>query len=138
LCDNVRVIVVAALIEKNRQLLICQRKRTSRHPLKWEFPGGKVEAGESPRAALRRELEEELSIHATIDREIVRYEHRYPRGKSVLLIFFHVTEYEGSPNNNEFEQIRWETPESLLDYDFLDGDLDFIRRLSRGEFLQLP
>ena len=135
MCDNVRVIVVAALIEKNGLILIGQRKRNGRHGLKWEFPGGKVEQGESPRVALERELQEELSIQATIDRELVRYEHCYPRGSPILLIFFSVTEFKGTLQNIEFEQLRWESASELTQYDFLDGDLDFIRRLSRGEFL---
>ncbi|MCW5978944.1 MAG: (deoxy)nucleoside triphosphate pyrophosphohydrolase [Bryobacteraceae bacterium] len=134
LCHNVRVIVVAAVIEQDGRLLICRRKQGARHPLKWEFPGGKVEPGESPRAALKRELEEELAIRATIGREIVRYEHQYPRRRPILLIFFRVARFEGVMRNNQFEEIRWEKAGELPQYDFLDGDLDFIRRLSRGEF----
>lgn len=128
------LIVVAALIQKDDQVLIGQRKRGKRHGLKWEFPGGKVERSETPRAALRRELEEELAIQATVGREIVRYEHCAPRRKPVLLIFHGVREFRGIPSNRVFEQIRWETLHRLPEYDFLDGDMDFIRRLMRGEF----
>jgi len=125
---------VAAVIEKNGLILIGQRKREGRHPLKWEFPGGKVEPGESPREALRRELDEELAIDATIGREMVRYEFAYPRRKPVLLMFYRVLSYEGLAINRVFEQIRWEKREKLREYDFLDGDVDFIRRYTRGEF----
>ena len=93
-----------------------------------------MEPGETPRAALRRELTEELSINATVGAEIVRYEHRYPRRKPILLIFYRVSRYEGTPINIVFEQLRWEAAGKLPEYDFLDGDLDFIRRLMRGEF----
>ncbi len=128
------VIVVAGIIERDGLILIGQRKRGTRHGLKWEFPGGKVESGEDPRAALKRELQEELSINAAIGREIVRYEYRYARRPPVLLIFYRVSRYEGTPVNRVFEEIRWEKMERLSDYDFLDGDYDFIRRLGRGEF----
>lgn len=126
--------VVAAVIEWDGQVLIGQRKREGRHPLKWEFPGGKVEPRENPRAALSRELEEELAIDVTVGPEISRYEYRYPRYTPILLIFYRVTRFTGSPVNRVFEQIRWEQAKKLQEYDFLEGDADFIRRLARGEF----
>ena len=128
------MIVVAAVIEQQGQILVCQRKRGSRHALKWEFPGGKVEHGEEPRAALIRELREELDIDADIGHEMVRYEHSYPGREPILLIFFRVTEFRGSPANVVFETIEWSTLPKLSGYDFLDGDLDFVRRLARGEY----
>jgi 8-oxo-dGTP diphosphatase len=132
--ESSEVIVVAGVIEKNGLILIGQRKKGSRHAMKWEFPGGKLETGETPRGALKRELAEELCIDASIGREIVRYEYSYSRGKAILLIFFKVLCYEGTPINMVFHQIRWEDRDKLLDYDFLDGDIDFIRRLTGGEF----
>ncbi len=126
--------VVAGLIEREGKILIGQRRKDKRHALKWEFPGGKVERGESPREALSRELQEELSIDARIGREMIRYEFAYPRRKPILIIFYRVTSFEGAPANCVFEQIRWEEPERFPEYDFLDGDFDFIRRLNRGEF----
>jgi 8-oxo-dGTP diphosphatase len=127
------VIVVAAVIEREGRLLIGQRKNDDRHPLKWEFPGGKVEKGETPRQALARELSEELEIRAKIGREIVRYEHRYANKPPIILIFHAVNEWEGEPASAAFEQIRWEERQRLPSYDFLDGDIDFVRRLSRNE-----
>ncbi|MFN3323134.1 MAG: (deoxy)nucleoside triphosphate pyrophosphohydrolase [Bryobacteraceae bacterium] len=130
-----RTMVVAALIELDGRYLIGQRHRRDRHAYKWEFPGGKVENGESPREALVRELREELGIEAVIGREISRYEHRVVNRPPLLLIFLHVQSYSGEPVNiGCFEQIRWEVPERLPEYDFLDGDRDFIQRLVRGEF----
>jgi len=126
--------VVAALIERDGQVLICQRRKKGRHALKWEFPGGKVEPGETPRQALVRELREELGLEATLGEEIVRYEYRYPRSRPILLIFYRVAAYEGRLDNRVFERIAWEPPVRLSGYDFLDGDADFIRRLARGEF----
>jgi 8-oxo-dGTP diphosphatase len=122
--------VVAAVIERDGRVLIAQRNNSGQHPLKWEFPGGKVESGESPEAAAIRELEEELGIQARIDREIGRYEYQYPGRSPILLIFFRVVEYEGEPRTLDFAQIRWESPERLRDYDFLEGDTDFIRGYS--------
>jgi 8-oxo-dGTP diphosphatase len=128
------VIVVAAVIEAEDKILVCQRKRGARHELKWEFPGGKVEQGEAPRAALARELREELAIDARIGTEIVRYEHRYPGRDKILLIFYRVTTFSPAPSNIVFETIEWTTLSAMPGYDFLDGDLDFVRRLARGEY----
>jgi 8-oxo-dGTP diphosphatase len=127
--------VAAAVIEREGKILIGQRKRGDSHGLRWEFPGGKVERGESPAQALVRELREELGIQAVAGKEIVRYEHRYPRRTSILLIFFRVTEFQGEPRSLAFEEIVWENVAKLPNYDFLDGDVDFVRRLAAGEFL---
>jgi 8-oxo-dGTP diphosphatase len=118
--------VVAAVIERNGRILIAQRKRTGQHPLKWEFPGGKVEPGEAPEAALARELEEELAIRARMEAEIRRYEYQYPGRTPILLIFFRVAQFEGEPANLDFEQILWVPREHLRHYDFLEGDAEFI------------
>lgn len=122
--------VVAGIIERDGRILIAQRKNSGFHPLKWEFPGGKVEPGETPQTALRRELQEELGIHARIGEEILRYEYQYAGRARILLIFYCVLDFEGEPANLDFEQIRWERREQLRDYDFLEGDADFIRQLS--------
>ena len=126
--------VAAAVIEREGKILIGQRKRGDSHGLRWEFPGGKVERGESPAEALARELREELGIQAIVGSEIIRYEHRYPRRTSILLIFYRVTEFQGEPRSLAFEEIVWEIATKLPGYDFLDGDIDFVRRLAAGEF----
>ncbi len=126
------LLVVAAVMEKEGRILIGQRRRNDRHGLKWELPGGKVENGESPRAALNRELREELGIEAEIGPEIVRYEFQYPKRSPILLIFHRVTDWTGELRNEAFERLAWEPREKLPSYDFLDGDLDFVRQLARG------
>jgi 8-oxo-dGTP diphosphatase len=128
------LLVVAAVIERGGEVLVCQRRAGSRHELKWEFPGGKVENGEAPPDALARELEEELGIGATVGAELIRYEFHYPKRSPMLLIFYRVTEFSGEPENRAFEQIRWEKIPRLKHYDFLEGDVDFVRRLARGDY----
>jgi 8-oxo-dGTP diphosphatase len=123
--------VVAAVIERQGRVLIGQRKASGHHALKWEFPGGKVEAEETPEAAVMRELNEELAICARIDHEIARYEFQYPGRSRILLIFYRVVDFEGEPQNLDFEQLQWVAPERLRDFDFLEGDVDFIRGYSR-------
>lgn len=131
LCSNMEMTqVVAAILERQGRILICRRKPDQSHALKWEFPGGKVEDGESPADALRRELEEELGIHDATGNEIVRYEYAYPGKHPILLIFFRVETYQGEPRNLIFHEIRWEPPQNLGEFDFLEGDLDFIRSLA--------
>ena len=103
--------VVAAIIERDGRILIGQRKNEGHHPLKWEFPGGKVEPGEAPEAAVIRELQEELAIQARIDCELMRYEYQYPGRSRILLIFYRVLDFDGAPQNLDFKQIRWEQPD---------------------------
>src|SRR2546421_5063550 len=123
-------IVVAAVIERDGRILIGQRKVGQRHALKWEFPGGKVEPGEAPEDALRRELEEELGVQAVIGGQIADYEYTYPAREPIRLIFFAVREFTGEMENRVFEQVLWETRERLPTYDFLEGDVDFVRMLA--------
>jgi 8-oxo-dGTP diphosphatase len=125
--------VVAGVIERDGRLLICQRKAGDRYPLKWEFPGGKVEPGEDPRTALARELKEELALEATIGEPLLCYTYQYPLRAPVLLTFYRVTEYRGQPANRQFAQILWEARQRLPQYDFLEGDGEFVRRLTCGE-----
>jgi 8-oxo-dGTP diphosphatase len=128
------LLVAAGIIHRDGQILVGQRRRDNRHPYKWEFPGGKVEHGESPQQALVRELHEELQIEAKVGSELARYEHDYPGGNSVHLLFFTISEFAGEPAARVFEQIRWIDLHSLPALDFLEGDLDFVRRLARGDF----
>jgi 8-oxo-dGTP diphosphatase len=121
--------VAAAVIERDGRILIGQRKRGSKHSLKWEFPGGKLESGETPRTALERELREELAIQAVIGEELDSYDVQYPGAPLTRLFFYRVTEFSGEPQNLDFEQIVWERRGLLSTYDFLEGDIAFIRKL---------
>jgi 8-oxo-dGTP diphosphatase len=118
--------VVAAILERDRRILIGQRTPEQSHPLKWEFPGGKVEAGESPEQAVIRELEEELAIHAEHPREITRYQFSYPGKRPIELIFFEIGSYQGEISNLIFHDLQWQPRDRLAEVDFLEGDRDFI------------
>jgi mutator protein MutT len=125
--------VVAAVIERGGKILIAQRKRGGKHPLKWEFPGGKVDPGEQPPAALARELREELGIEAQIGEQLDAYQIRYPGGRPTHLVFFRVTQWTGEPQNLIFEKLVWERRARLKDYDFLEGDTAFLRKFVTAE-----
>jgi len=127
--------VVAALIQKDGKLLVCQRTRHQTMPLKWEFPGGKIEEREQPRDALHRELEEELGILATVGDEIARIRHEYPNRSVVELRFFIVREYQGEIENLIFNDIQWAKLKDLPKYDFLEADLTLVRDLAAGKLL---
>ena len=123
------VVVVAAVMVRDGKILIGQRKRGGRHPLKWEFPGGKVEPGEDPRTALVRELREELDVEAVIGDKMDSYEVHYSDGFRARLHFYRVAQFQGEPRNLDFEQIVWEQPARLPQYDFLEGDLSFVSKM---------
>jgi 8-oxo-dGTP diphosphatase len=127
--------VVAGLIVKEGKLLVCQRTRHQTMPLKWEFPGGKIEEGEQPRDALRRELEEELGILATVGDEVKRIQHEYPNGGMVELRFFVVREYKKEIENRIFRDMQWAEPKDLPKFDFLEADVLLVRDLAAGKLL---
>jgi 8-oxo-dGTP diphosphatase len=128
-----KIVVVAALVMEGGRLLACQRSSSGAFPLKWEFPGGKIESGEEPADALARELMEELAIEIVGSEKIYSHRHIYPGFSTVDLHFFLVAEYRGRPVNRVFEQIRWIGPEDLARLDFLDGDRPVIEWLLQGK-----
>ncbi len=127
--------VVAGLIIQSGKLLVCQRTRHQTMPLKWEFPGGKIEEGEQPRDALRRELDEELGIDAIIGNEIARIQHEYPNGGMVELRFFEVRDYQKQIENRIFKDIQWALPQDLPKFDFLEADLTLVNDLAAGKLI---
>lgn len=125
--------VVAGFIVQGDNILICQRTQYQPMPLKWEFPGGKIEPGEQPRAALRRELEEELGIDAAIGDEVVRIRHTYPNGGAVELRFYMVKAFQGEIENRIFKDVRWVGRKELPDYDFLEADAGLVKDIAAGK-----
>lgn len=121
--------VVAGLIFREGHLLVCQRREDGMFPLQWEFPGGKVERGETHEDALRRELREELEIEINRISEVFRHRHEYAEDLTVDLSFYKVHEYQGEIKNMTFRQIRWAAIDDLRDFDFLSGDMPLVERL---------
>jgi 8-oxo-dGTP diphosphatase len=129
------ITVAAGILKQDERILICQRKRTGAFPLQWEFPGGKVEAGEDAQTCVKRELREELAIEADIGTEVSAFQYTYPNGFQVSLMFFQVSGYTGEMANQAFEQILWVEPRELLSYDFLEADRALVARIARGEMV---
>ena len=136
-------LVVAALILRDKpgdgaaglEVLICQRTADQPMSLKWEFPGGKIEAGESSEDALARELDEELGIKALIGPRVAQVRHKYRNGGVIDVQFFVVREFYGALENRIFNDVRWTPLTELPEYDFLAADLGLIRDLSEGKLL---
>ena len=135
--------VVAALILRSveaesgsaTEVLVCQRRPDQPMSLKWEFPGGKIEPGESSEEALKRELREELGIEAVIGPRITQLRHRYRNGATIDLQFFVVNQFAGTLDNRIFNDLRWSPLTALPTFDFLAADLSLIRDLSEGKLL---
>jgi 8-oxo-dGTP diphosphatase len=135
--------VVAALILRTvpgdtsptTEVLICQRRPDQPMSLKWEFPGGKIEAGETAEQALTRELDEELGIAAVIGPRVAQVRHRYRNGGCIDLQFFAVRDFTGELDNRIFNEIRWSPLHELPALDFLAADFGLIRDLSEGKLL---
>ena len=128
--DNPPIAVVAGIIVVRDRVLICQRKRTGRFPLKWEFPGGKVEPGETAAEALSRELLEELGIRAEVGACIGQSVHSYREGPSVSVAFFEVSSFQGSIRGQDFNEVRWVRWSELAEYDFLEADREVVLNLA--------
>ena len=129
--------VVAAVIVRDDKILICQRTPHQSMPLKWEFPGGKVEPNELPEDALSRELDEELGIGADVGPKLTTVRHHYGNGTAVELHFYVVHEYAREIQNRIFHDVRWVSREEIPGYDFLEADIEFIKDLAEGK-ISLP
>lgn len=121
------LIVSAAVIEREGRIMLCQRRPDAHNGLKWEFPGGKLEPGESPEAALRRELREELAVDAQVSRVMDAVFHRYP-DRDVLVLFYRCAIPAGEPQPLDCHAIAWAKPDELPEYDLAGADLVFARR----------
>jgi 8-oxo-dGTP diphosphatase len=123
-----------AILSKDKRVLVCQRKSNARYALKWEFPGGKIESGESVLGCLKRELREELSIDFNdIDRTESQV-NRYDDGGVFEVTYCYVSRFAGVPTNNAFEQIRWVTIAELKALDILEGNKSVVVNLNESLF----
>ena len=132
---NEKIKVVAGLILQNDKLLICQRSNLKDHPLKWEFPGGKVKKDETNEEALIREINEELSILITNYYELMNYNFYYKDlSKTVFIKFYLVQNFSGKILNSVHNQLKWIEIKDIHEYDFLEGDYKIIDYISSNEF----
>jgi 8-oxo-dGTP diphosphatase len=134
--STLRKQVVAAVMMRGNRVLICQRTEKQAFALQWEFPGGKVEAGEELPAALVRELGEELGISAVVESEIAMARHQYSEGLKVEVHFFLVKKFAGKIENRIFREIRWEECRALEAASFLEADRGVVLGLKSGELLK--
>ena len=127
--------VVAGLILQNNKLLICQRPNFKDHPLKWEFPGGKIKNDETIEEALIREINEELSINIINYEELISYNFNYKDlNKKVFICFYIVNNFSGKVLNNFHKKLKWIEIKDIREYDFLEGDLKIIEHISSNDF----
>ncbi|HWF05803.1 MAG TPA: (deoxy)nucleoside triphosphate pyrophosphohydrolase, partial [Candidatus Angelobacter sp.] len=122
-------------IVKENTILICQRTEDQAMPLKWEFPGGKVEPDEDLKDALHRELDEELGIDAEIGARVAAIQHTYRGGNALELHFYRVDHFKGELQNRIFRDIRWVDRKDLPTFDFLQADTGLVKDLSTGKLL---
>lgn len=123
-----RKLVVAGLILGEGRVLITQRRADQALPLQWEFPGGKVEAGEAPVAALVRELREEIGVGVAVGRIWDVLFHAYPAFDLVMLVYA-CRVVEGEPRAVEVADLRWLPPAELPAWDILPADKPLVERL---------
>jgi len=132
--NNQPTTVVGGIIYQNKKILICQRKEVGDHPLKWEFPGGKVRDFEENQEALRRELKEELNIEIIEMSFFDEYLYEYKElSKKLKLVFYHILQFEGEMQNLVHRQLKWIDISNLSDYDFLEGDHKIINKLIQND-----
>ena len=120
--------VVAALIWKGNQFMICQRPAHKTRGLLWEFVGGKVEPGETKEQALVRECREELAVTVQVGEVFMEVTHEYP-DLTVHLTLFHASIQEGTSQLLEHNDIRWITVEEIDQYPFCPADEVILERL---------
>jgi len=127
-----------ALIHRHAAILVCRRKKGSRYELKWEFPGGKIEAEETVLSCLKRELMEELNIGIDHVDRIETHVNHYDDGGTVEVTYCFVSDFIGTPENRAFEEIRWVSLEELRTMDILSGNRAFISKLADDDLRTRP
>ena len=122
-----RMLVAAGVVIRENSIMLCQRRPEVHNGLKWEFPGGKLEPGESPEEALRRELREELSIDVRVGHVADAVYYRYP-DRDVLVLFYMCEITEGTPQTVDCNAVEWADIGDVSRYDFAGADEVFVER----------
>ena len=131
--------VVAAIISRDSRILICQRRADNAFPLKWEFPGGKVEPDESLADALIREIMEELSVEIEVGSQVYRTQFRYAElSAPIEIVFFSAriadaAKFAKVSAGAAFNQIKWVRAAELTHYDFLAANAELIAKIAGGQ-----
>jgi 8-oxo-dGTP diphosphatase len=125
-----RIAVVAAVVWRDDRLLFTRRPPGGPIGLQWEFPGGKLEPGETPDQAVRREIREELGVDAEPLEELGRERHDYPHGTRVELVFVRCTlsSFDFTPSA-AVHAVQWWRPSEVPLAEVLEGDREFLKRL---------
>jgi 8-oxo-dGTP diphosphatase len=123
--------VVAAVVRRGNTYLLCQRHAGPHLALKWEFPGGKIEPGEAPEGALRREIQEELATDCVVGRQLAEVHHDYPE-KSVWIRFFE-TRLDAAPRPVIHRALAWVAPRDFGDYPAPPPNAVVLARILAGE-----
>ena len=125
------LIVTAAVIRDGDSILITRRPQESRHGGMWEFPGGKLDAEESPQECLRREIIEELGLEVAVESIFEIAYHRYEWGP-VLILAFECRPLKGEIRHIGISDHRWVSPEEMPLYDILPADRPIIAKLLKS------
>lgn len=112
-------------------VLLCQRKETAKYPMKWEFPGGKVENGEDTAACLARELHEELGVAIAEPSHFHTQEAVYPDAGHYEVWYYLIEHFTGTPVNKVFRGLAWVPVADLATYDILEGNREVVGKLQR-------
>ena len=123
------IAVSAAIVVRDGRVMLCRRRDEGDQALKWEFPGGKLEAGETPEAALERELAEELRISTRTGR-IYDVKRHMSGGRDILLMFFRSEILSGEPEPLECSAVTFVLPEELPGFDLAPADMEIAQRIA--------
>lgn len=124
------LVVTAAIIEEDGRYFIAQRKKDAHQGLKWEFPGGKVEKGESPEVCLQRELREELNLSVEVEDIYQVVSHNYGE-KHIILLCYLCRITGGEPECLDCSDYRWVTPDEMGQFEFAPADIPIVDKIHR-------